>query len=248
MRKPRRMIERRLFDAVLLVLAGTSCQPRAATVREPEPGPGPTGEFIPDPDALGATGPADAAADLSAEASASDAGSGPDPDPTAMCATYQQGSRVKRPPAPASPSWSPTGLEVTDFASWDAARSLALCTIVRDRISGSMSVMRTPICCPQGGQKCAPPYKATEQVTRLLVERAEVRPDGGVAASTVRWVDVATNPERPHNCGRRPEGLYFGEASPAPAADDVGSQLAAMAELEAASVPAFERLARELAW
>lgn len=48
--------------------------------------------------------------------------------------------------------------------------------------------------------------------------------------------------------GRRPSGLLEAEGTPWNAPDEVARFFAAVARLEAASVPAFEQLARDLAW
>ena len=55
---------------------------------------------------------------------------------------------------------------------------------------------------------------------------------------------VEKNPEPQYNCGRQPEGLRLTRDSAHSSRE--GAVLAQMAELEAASVPAFQRLAREL--
>jgi hypothetical protein len=94
------------------------------------------------------------------------------------------------------------------------------------------------------GHKCPPSYQTDVPGTRLLVEYAELNADGSLVKQTVSSLDVEKHPEIRHNCGRRPEALELVGAAPG---SDVGGELATMAELEAASVPAFDRLARELA-
>lgn len=248
--RTRRTIESRLFDAVLLVLASAGCQPAPPATRETGPGPL---EMAPPPadggGAVVATG----------DDVASDGGAAPVPvdggatmarpaqaQLDALCASYKQRSRpdakqattqqVHRAPMRATGAW------------WDPGTSTAVCSIVHQTIEGSVEVTRTPTCCPQGrgNQPCPPSYKTKVPGTRQLVEHASVRADGTVTKSVVTWYLAEDEPEMRHACGRRPEGLRFaGRASTD--TDEIGAQLAAMAELEAASVPAFERLARELA-
>lgn len=163
-------------------------------------------------------------------------------DAATLCARYKRSSRVDARSATAEPMGHWEG------AYWNPQHGVAECTIIRETIVGNIEIMETPQCCPQGlpdGQRCPGPQKVTVPGTKYLMQRVEVRPDGSAGASRVGWAKVETDPEPRHNCGRRPEGLVIGGACGDP--DDVGAQLAAMAELEAASVPAFERLARELA-
>jgi bacterioferritin (cytochrome b1) len=132
-------------------------------------------------------------------------------------------------------------------AVWNPHLGVAQCSIVRDTISGNVEVMHTPTCCPQGmppGHQCPGPTKVTVPGTAYLMQQVDVRPDGSVVKSVVGWAKVPTHSEPRHNCGRRPAGVFAGACSEP---GDLGAELAAMAELEAVSVPAFDRLARELA-
>jgi hypothetical protein len=240
--------DRRLFDAVLLVLAGSGCQPPTSAPREPTREPtrpvvaATTDAGVIDlppapPDAAFATAPPDAAPPDAARVAAT-------PDPQALCSTYRSATRIDPKKAKGKPY---PGGPVYESATWDPARSLAHCLVVRDRKEGAFEVMRTPTCCPtgRGDQPCPRSYKETTHGTLILVEQAQVRPDGTAAKSVLTWVGIETDPPLSRNCGRRPEHLRFlGVTSPATAA---ARHLVAMAELEAASVPAFERLARELA-
>jgi len=252
--RTRRTIESRLFDAVLLVLASAGCQPAPPATRDTGPGPLEIARTPTDASAMVATGD-DPASDGGAAPSEGsrpvDGGAAPGAPPSpsqvdAMCASYKQRSR---PDARKANTQHQYGRGVTaSHAYWDPGTSTAVCTIVHQTVAGSVEVTRTPACCPQtrNNQPCPPSYKTTEPVTRQLVEHVTVRADGSAAKSMVTWYLAENEPERPHICGRRPEGLRFaGPASTDP--DEIGAQLAAMAELEAASVPAFERLARELA-
>ncbi len=250
--RTRRTIESRLFDAVLLVLASAGCQPAPAATRETGPGP-----------LEMATPPTDAGAVVATDDRIVDGGAAPHEIPPvdggaaiaappaqaqvdALCASYKQRSRPDT--KKAKPQHRHGGGVSASSAYWDPGTGTAACSIVHQTIAGPVEVMRTPTCCPQGrgNQPCPPSYKANVPGTRQLVEHATVRADGSAAKSTVIWYLSEDEPERRHNCGRRPEGLRFaGRASTD--TDEIGAQLAAMAELEAASVPAFERLARELA-
>jgi len=212
----RRTIESRLFDAVLLVLAGAGCAPAPTVVKTT------TVTHSDGSQEIKLTSPA---------------------DPEAICKNFKARTSVDASQATAQPmnnQW--------ERAYWNSQLGVAQCSIVRDKIEGDIEVMHTPTCCPQGmpdGHRCPGPSKVTVPGTKFLMQEVEVRPDGSAGKSVVGWAKVETTPEERHNCGRRPEGLHVHGACADP--DDVGGQLAAMAELEAASIPAFERLARELA-
>lgn len=172
-------------------------------------------------------------------------GAGP-PDANRLCATHKATKKPKLPAA--SRRYAPMGV-VGDTAYWDPNRKIATCSIVRERIDTKVQVTRTPTCCPAGmpaGHQCPPSYQTTVPGTRVVVEQVELHADGSVAKSTLTAVETEAEGHREvhHNCGRRPEALQLVGDAPG---DDIGGELAAMAELEAASVPAFERLARELA-
>lgn len=100
-----------------------------------------------------------------------------------------------------------------------------------------------PTCCPTPHPSpCPPPSTVTAQATRIKVQWITLE------ASTLKtqserfeWQVIDPSPPR-HMCGRRPEGAIASRD-----ANDTGARLALMAELEAASVFAFARLARELA-
>ncbi|MDX2089123.1 MAG: hypothetical protein SFX73_14795 [Kofleriaceae bacterium] len=118
------------------------------------------------------------------------------------------------------------------------------CTIVREEIGVQRQATYTPTCCPsgRGNQPCPPPQTVTVSDRKLLIETAVLDGDGTVKSSRLAWQLYPHQFER-HNWGRRPEGLVVDGAL---SGSDVATELARMAELEAASVPAFERLAREL--
>ncbi|MBH9879304.1 hypothetical protein FFT64_18845, partial [Clostridioides difficile] len=60
--------------------------------------------------------------------------------------------------------------------------------------------------------------------------------DGSRVSSTLAWNQWVQEPPR-HMCGRRPEGFIAGASG-----ETIGARLAEMAELEAASIAAFDRL------
>jgi len=106
--------------------------------------------------------------------------------------------------------------------------------------------MVSPVCCPQAtppGQTPRPcPGPSPQQFPgeRAKVEVAIVTNDGSRISGSLAWNQWVQEPPR-HMCGRRPEGFAARAVG-----EDVGGCLAEMAELEAAAIAAFDRLAREL--
>jgi hypothetical protein len=253
----RRTVEARLFDAVLVVLAAAGCQrPGPSEPVHPQP----RAPAAPDPWGSTAVGEEDTVvADVTVDPPPAPA---PAPPPGAadaakakqICDRHKSTHKlVNPPPRPKSQPTQPANAQ--ELATWDADKQLARCTIVRDRIETQFKVWVTPgetRCCPPDdcSNRGAPqPYEADMPGTYTLLEHAEVAADGTIVSSSARWAAQWRVPhfpplsEQPY-CGRRPEGLAFeGEVS---CVSVVGAALAEMAELEAASVPAFERLAREL--
>ncbi len=249
-------VERRIFDAVLLVLA--------ACDRPPEPQP-------PRPSRTTSPAPSDAAnthtviADTAtADATNPDATAVPVPidagivtrapvpgsqaDAWRLCKDHKKRARVDR--ATARQGKPPMeGNSVHDSAIWDTKAGAAVCTIVRERAHGQVTVMHTPHWCPAGGGQRPGPSPREVPGENILIERVTLLADGTVAKQDVEWTAFGMVHEPRHNCGRRFEGLVLDDLGRDERADrtSVGAELAAMAELEAASVPAFERLARELA-
>lgn len=199
----------------------------------------------PPPDAMMASAPADAASAMvpvDAPVVAVVAAADPPHVPT-LCANHRKTrahidrAHVRRAPPP------PAGVAIRDGAYWDPTNAVAVCTIVYAHTPAQVVVMHTPHWCPQGGGPPPAASPRTVQGEKILVERVSLRADGTVVKSELEWTASGTVDEKRHNCGRRFEGLELGGV----ASDDPGAQLAAMAELEAASIPAFDRLARELA-
>lgn len=245
-------VEARLFDAVLVVLAAAGCQRPAPS--EPSQPRGPAGV---DPWGSQATGDEDT---VVAEVTV-DPGP-PPPAPEAadaakakqLCERYKSSQKlVNPPPRPKTQPAQPASAQ--ELASWSADKKRARCTIVRERVQTRFKVWVPPgetRCCPPAdcSARGAPqPFEYDAPGAYTLLEEAEVAADGTLIASSARWAAQWNVPQYPPlseqpYCGRRPEGLAFdGDAS---CSSVVGAALAEMAELEAASVPAFERLAREL--
>lgn len=222
-------IERRIFEAVLVVLAGCNHprDPQEPTQLATRPPPTPDATFATPPP--GDTGVA--VVDATAPAPK---------DPKVLCADHKR-RRIDRSLARQSPPPN-EGNQVYEHALQDPKTGLAICTIVRERVAGTVTVMRTPHWCPQGGGSPPGPARVQVEGEKLLVERVSLRADGRVVKSELEWTAAGTTNEPRHRCGRRFEGLELEESE----SDEPGAQLAAMAELEAASVPAFDRLAREL--
>lgn len=238
-------VERRLFQAVLLVVAG-GCEttappgpqhPVETVARDAAPAdqvvhvdPAPTDAAhafaVPPPDA-GIESPADAGV----VAAAPDAGVvAAAPDADKICAAHATRRGALR----------------TQSAYWDPTTHVVMCWTVHADKPAKVEVMYHPHWCPQGGGQRPEPYPVTVDGRALLVEEARLTLDGKVTKSKKSWQKHGALPEeRRHNCGRRTDGVTVTGARP----DEhtaIGAQLAEMAELEAASVPAFARLAREL--
>jgi hypothetical protein len=213
-------IENRIHEAVLLVLAG--CAPATPTTKGTDrtaiPGDAAEPQFAVDPH----------------------------PNPTAVDAKAICEAHRTRVTVDASRAKAPYLVDrVDENFLFDAHRSIVQCWLVRAQAPSQFDVMRTPTCCPQRGrQQCPPAYKTTAPVTKFLVERVYLAVDGTIKSQELSNQMVETHPEPRHNCGRRPEGMRVTSTL---AGDTDACEIARMAELEAASIPAFERLARELA-
>lgn len=229
-----RSIESRILSAVLLVGAG--CRPAAEPPNPALPEVMPTASAETLPVAAPEPAPTASAAPVAKAMSPEDA--------RALCDTYKAKSDVKGRPVKSIPGVRDYDREPTDSAVWNAAADTAQCWIVRERTRTTFERVDSAPCCPQGrgNRPCPPPVKRTVPGERVVMERAEVRRDGSVVTSDVTAHERDPHPYPRHNCGRRPEGFSAGRDSEI----GLGAELAAMATLEAASVPAFERLAREL--
>jgi hypothetical protein len=234
-----RGIEKRLFEAVVLVLANGCWTAPAPT--PPPAGPPPPRDEVTE-DTWATPPPGDPPPDDVSHTQAPP----PPPSPHQVCATHKRTpfAPSQIPPVPTSPAAGPP---IAETSHWDAGQNAARCTIIREKRTTNVSVTITPRCCPSPGpvqRPCPGPQTHTAQGSLLLVEVAHVAIDGTVLASNANWRAVEPYRQQQPYCGRLPEGAH---ALGALQATGVGRQLAVMAELEAASVPAFERLARELA-
>ncbi|MDX2089117.1 MAG: hypothetical protein SFX73_14765 [Kofleriaceae bacterium] len=174
-------------------------------------------------------------------------------DPRGFCEDYKRRTKVDKRKATGAQTAVGDGFD--DYngnpgprgteGRFDRASHNVRCTIVREEIGVQRQASYTPTCCPsgRGNQPCPPTQTVTVTDRKLLIETVVLRGDGTVLNTTLAWTLYPHQFER-HNCGRRPEGLVVDGAL---AGSEVATELAQMAELEAASVPAFERLARELA-
>jgi hypothetical protein len=237
-------IERRIFNAVLLVLGACDRPIETQPLTQPvtEPTPTPEAAMVVDPivDASVAGAPRVDASVAVISVDAQVVTMGPTGDARTLCGNHKKRSRIDRKQArQGKPPM--VGISVRDNAYWD--NGVAVCTIVHERVRGTVTVMHVPHWCPQGGVERPRPRPREVPGEKILVERVWIRSDGTLAKSELEWTAFGIVSEPRHNCGRRFEGLELDD----PECDEPGAQLAAMAELEAASVPAFERLARELA-
>jgi hypothetical protein len=225
-------IERRLFRAVLIVLAG-GCHPPATEPARPQP---PITEA--QPIEIVETSYAEPSPASAPPPATSDA----ERDPAQFCAAYKQATRVdaSRVPTAIEHAGDLDGGDFIETARWNGRQQVAQCQIIRDTQWKTVRIVHAPQCCRS--KNCGKPTTLDVRTRRLLVETLQLRPDGTVADTKLAWIAEQPMQERRHNCGRRPEG-WVDDAT----ADGTGAELAAMAELEAASIPAFERLARELA-
>ncbi len=247
----RHHVERRLFDAVLLALAAAGC-------RAPSGAQGPDPARTDDLDAGVETSHSHDSTESAHPGLHADANVTPPPDAQALCTeratVAPDPKKIKRAPTRVSGDraerveGNPPLSTPEVYGSWDPWRQVVSCTIVREVVYGPVEMMHTPACCQNGPRpvKCAEPSKVVVEGTKKLVEEAELRADGAVVTSKLSWQISSPNAPRPYNCGRRPQGWSPAGTECEHSASDVACVLAEMAELEAASIPAFERLAREL--
>ncbi|MFN0252585.1 MAG: ferritin-like domain-containing protein [Kofleriaceae bacterium] len=234
-----RGIEKRLFEAVVLVLAnGCWAAPEPQPPVAPPPAP-PSQDVATDPWARPplSNPPTHGHSHTQASSPAT---------PQEICTAHRRTTiaPTKIPPVPPSPAQGPP---ISETSHWGAGQQTARCTIVRERRTTNITVTYTPRCCPMPDvdRPCPGPQTSTAKGALVLVERADVALDGTVLASNLHWKAIEPYRERQPYCGRLPEGAHaLGDLE---ANGALAHHLAVMAELEAASVPAFERLARELA-
>lgn len=165
----------------------------------------------------------------------------PPPDPVAICAEYKRSLRTDAPG-----DWSPDE-RGWEESTWDGTS--VECKVVKKYQVITQEYWDAPTCCPTGDKvrpTCGPAVKVTRTGYTLVITQASLTRDGGVTYAFDRTDAQDPEPPPQYNCGRRPEGLCI-DVELCPENDAVGAELARMAELEAASIWAFERLARELA-
>ncbi len=168
--------------------------------------------------------------------------------PQDACQAYRDGidgtpddPRQHHVAAPSGPAQEGHGGGEPPLRGWATGDGKIMCTIIWEQKSVTAMVMHHPTCCPMPGKQhpCPQPSQRQVQATELLREQVTIV--DGRPSRTVERVVIAP-PQMRHNCGRRPQGLAF----ETPSSSSPGDVLATMAVLEAASVVAFDRLAREL--
>jgi hypothetical protein len=268
------MIGRRMVDAVMLVLAGSGCWSTTTTAPSGPPSPPPPNDTGSNATGSPTNAPPDPWAEPPPPTGGSVTGTGSnqttvvvtsggtagfDPlastDPRQFCTDYKRRNKIDKSQATGQPKvvggdrfgggrGGPGGPRGID-GYFDRNTRSVHCTIVHEEVGLQRKDSYTPTCCPsgRGNTPCPPTQTVTVTDRKLLVETVEVAGDGTKRKATLEW-RIYPHQFEHHNCGRRPEGLVVaGEL----AGTSFGAELARMAELEAASVPAFERLARELA-
>lgn len=227
-------LELRLVKLVSVVLASAAV------------GCGSDGKVVHDPDTSGGGVGVATASAVPVPVVTTPASSIPPEDPRKVCATY----RDKVAPDPTGPKLQYVTEQGGRFPFRGDLMAERLepgkiqCHIVWERIESSKTMMVAPTCCPQGrgDEPCPPASPQQFRVEKSKVQTVVLEDDGDVVSSSLAWNVWEDEPEM-HNCGRRPEGFV---ASRADATTREGACLAEMAELEAASIGAFDRLAREL--
>ncbi len=226
--------------AQLCACAGASAPPPAPGAAEPQASASPieTAQVVavaPPPDA----GSADAGPTATPVATP--------PDAQALCKAYRD-SHQEPQPGPAKP----VEVESRDYA--DAVRGAMTgdgqvhCRIAWSRTRASSQVKRliAPVCCqnhPGPRTPCPPATMEPLPTTRVVIEEVTLSTTGSVVRSAAHVEHQFQEPGRNH-CGRRPEGAKLSSAE---SGSEAVVALRTMAELEAVSVDAFERLASELA-
>lgn len=167
------------------------------------------------------------------------------PDAQALCKAYRD-SHQEPQPGPAKP------VEVeTHYAAEVRGAMLAdgrvQCRIAWSRTRAATQVQRliAPVCCqnhPGPHTPCPPASMQPMPTTRVVVEDVLLSSTGNALQSAAHVEHQFQEPAQ-HHCGRRPEGAKLSSAE---GASEAAVALRTMAELEAISVDAFERLACEL--
>jgi hypothetical protein len=242
-------VERRIVEAVLLVLAGCQksapAQPNEAVVT-PSATPSASAQATSTALTVASTPAPDPTANRIPPLNPPATGTASAPDSKFLCKEHMENVKVDLTKAKVVQLSEDSGTQNFDKAFWVPHKEQVLCVLTRSQEATTIEVTHTPVCCPgPGPQKpCPPARKEKVAAKRLVVERAALRRDGTVVSSELQTFVVEKNPEQQHHCGRQPEGLQLTRDHAH--ASQEGAVLAQMAELEAASAPAFQRLAREL--
>jgi len=235
-----RSIER----AVAIVLAGTACgSPNTPATPAPESSasaaPAQTAEVE-----VKDAGPAFIATSEAVQPTPTTTTAPQSPrNPNAVCQEYKNNHRAPDGNGASTSPKNPDSPVVADALGYRAAGDV-LCTIAWQRITTTVDETITPRCCPQARATgpCPKPYVQKVPGEKVLVENLRIADDGTATRQKLEWVMHNPNPTRQPYCGRRPEGFAIGDVEPATIAELLDN----MATLEAASIDAFERLAREL--
>jgi hypothetical protein len=167
----------------------------------------------------------------------------PGSDPSAMCAKYKAQAEAEAKKESPKITRHEQGWSEPQESAVPTGNGNVQCRIIWEKQSASVKIMVQPTCCPSPRpMPCPPASEQTVQGVKLKLETVSLDADLRPSQRRLEWITWAHEPPR-HNCGRRPEGVALerGEdLSP-------GAVLAEMAALEAASIAAFDRLARELA-
>jgi hypothetical protein len=129
-----------------------------------------------------------------------------------------------------------------DSVDWDPKSEHFLCNLVRESKPVTVTVSVQPRCCQPHSGPCSS-YQTERSTTRTVVELVELDRRGKPLSSSLVFVQPEPYEAPMPYCGRRPDGLVLRDAD---SGDRVAQLLSRMALLEAASVPAFARLEREL--
>jgi hypothetical protein len=243
-------ISRALYLALTLptaqICACATTPPQAATRLQAEPHGSDASQqtlFVaapPDAGAAGSTAEADASTPLDAQA---------------LCAAYQRTHQAPQPTSAAPVEIATRGMMMAEVRGVPTTDTTVQCRIIWSRTRAAVAVKRmvTPTCCqnhPGPHTPCPPGSMQALPTTRVHVETVVLNRAGDVVQQSSRIEHLYEEPQQ-HHCGRRPEHVGFTSDVTWNDHEGTGHHEAAlalrtMAELEALSVPAFQRLAREL--
>jgi hypothetical protein len=169
----------------------------------------------------------------------------PGSDPSAMCAKYKAQAEAEAKKESPKIARQEHGWHEPQESAMPTGNGNVQCRIIWEKQSTSVKIMVQPTCCPSPIPRqmpCPPASEQTVQGIKLKLETVSLDADLRPSQRRLEWITWAHEPPR-HACGRRPEGFALERSQDLSA----GAVLAEMAALEAASIAAFDRLARELA-